>query len=365
METKFTTRAKAEITSIPTILNTSYLRSLDGLRGIAIIFVLLSHTWRDQFGPLGLVGVEIFFVISGFLITTLLIKEKVLSGTISLRKFYIRRVIRIVPATYLFILVLFFLNIIFQLKISLTSFATSLFYLKNIPIPNGWEHYSAHLWSLSVEEQFYLLFPFLLAHNLTKYFAFTTIFIFFITTIAFVAEHRIGIFYSNYIIHGITFMLNAVLFGRGTVYILIGSLFSMLLFKKIIVAENIYNGYFFSFGVFVLALLIRIFTPNIFIASLIKFSFPFLIALVIILSLRSENTFLSDILNNGVLKRIGVLSYSIYIWQQLFTVHQPWHNLYPPYTNSILLNLLLLSFVAYSSYYFYEKRFLLLKNRFM
>jgi peptidoglycan/LPS O-acetylase OafA/YrhL len=90
--------------TVPALLKPAHLPGLDGLRGIAIIIVLLSHIFKGtpyaKSFP-GDTGVEIFFVISGFLITSLLLKEKINNGHISLKHFYIRRILRILPLAYL------------------------------------------------------------------------------------------------------------------------------------------------------------------------------------------------------------------------------------------------------------------------
>ena len=88
--------------------------SLDGLRAVSISMVLFAHaagtpsaypeSWRNYTGELGALGVQVFFVISGFLITTLLLREHEKTGQISLKRFYARRVLRIFPAFYTFLL---------------------------------------------------------------------------------------------------------------------------------------------------------------------------------------------------------------------------------------------------------------------
>src|SRR4051812_3227202 len=101
----------SDIEVTPPVLQNSYYPSLDGLRGIAILLVVVSHfnlisiPYYDVIFN-GKLGVLIFFVLSGFLITTLCIKEKVATKTISLKNFYIRRALRIFPVAYLFLLVL-------------------------------------------------------------------------------------------------------------------------------------------------------------------------------------------------------------------------------------------------------------------
>src|SRR5271165_4954607 len=92
--------------------------SLDGLRAISIFMVIVCHIsigtqYEKLFLPIGSMGVEIFFVISGFLITTLLLRERERSGSINLKKFYIRRAYRILPLLFLFIVTLAILNFVF------------------------------------------------------------------------------------------------------------------------------------------------------------------------------------------------------------------------------------------------------------
>ena len=158
---------KGKINTIPDYLNKTKLPSLDGLRAVSIIFVIIHHVffyekfWTNEI-DLGRIGVHVFFVISGFLITTLLIKEKINNGKISLKNFYIRSAFRILPVLFLFLGVLSILNVIFDLNISGLSFFTSLFFLGNLGIDTSETWYTGHFWSLAIEEQFYLLFPFLL-----------------------------------------------------------------------------------------------------------------------------------------------------------------------------------------------------------
>ena len=139
----------------------SRIPSLDGLRAISIAMVLLGHLGGTRgFLPLGTLpamaglGVRVFFVISGFLITTLLLREWATTGKISLSGFYLRRTRRIFPAFYTFVGVMALTGFL-----SSRDFWHALTYTTNFDTdPNrGW--YVGHIWSLSVEEQFYLLWP--------------------------------------------------------------------------------------------------------------------------------------------------------------------------------------------------------------
>lgn len=109
---------------------------------------------KDIAGAFAQLGVRIFFVLSGYLITRLLLEERDRSGTIHLGGFYARRGRRILPAAFCFMLVTF---AIFRRELSLAHAAAALFFLANCDPWHPW--FLGHLWSLSVEEQFYLLWP--------------------------------------------------------------------------------------------------------------------------------------------------------------------------------------------------------------
>lgn len=135
--------------------------SLNGLRALSIIAVLVSHAEDRSFhlsnSSGGQIGVNIFFVISGFLITLLLIKKEKTNGSISLRDFFIRRSLRIFPVYFLLLFVYFVLQNLYILSIPQTSWISSLTYTRYF-FKGEWE--TGHLWSLSIEEQFYLVWPF-------------------------------------------------------------------------------------------------------------------------------------------------------------------------------------------------------------
>lgn len=137
--------------------------SLDGLRAISILLVIGGH-WAelryhssmaaDMAGAFANLGVRIFFVISGYLITTLLLKEYQKTSTIGLREFYVRRAYRILPAAIVFMVPVF---VIFWRQLNCYHMAAAALYLANFDFSHPW--FLGHLWSLSVEEQFYFLWP--------------------------------------------------------------------------------------------------------------------------------------------------------------------------------------------------------------
>src|SRR5258707_6001753 len=131
--------------------------SLDGLRAISISLVVVGHwtelryhssTAADVAGAFANLGVRIFFIISGYLITTLLLKEYGKTSTIGLREFYVRRAYRILPAAIVFMVPVF---VIFWRELSLYHMAAAALYLGKFVFSDPWV--LGHLWSLSVEEQ--------------------------------------------------------------------------------------------------------------------------------------------------------------------------------------------------------------------
>ena len=145
----------------------TYSPPLDGLRGIAILSVLFFHA-EVPFLKGGFLGVDLFFVLSGFLITSLLISEFDTHGAINLKDFYIRRILRLVPGLVLLLLAFCLLSLLLleseQANRNYIDALISLTYLSNwarafsIHPPD----YLGHTWSLSIEEQFYIIWPIVL-----------------------------------------------------------------------------------------------------------------------------------------------------------------------------------------------------------
>jgi peptidoglycan/LPS O-acetylase OafA/YrhL len=140
-----------------------HLESLDGVRGVSILLVLLSHTSIPGLEAAGGIGVDIFFVLSGFLITTILVREYDGRGSVSLTEFYKRRSLRLFPALLLMCLLFVAYSAVFSSDISkrLREVMEGLLYVTNwsTAFDLGHSHYLGHTWSLGIEEQFYLLWP--------------------------------------------------------------------------------------------------------------------------------------------------------------------------------------------------------------
>lgn len=170
MSTTRPTRARASM---------GYQPGLDGLRAISVIAVIFYHagfSWMHG----GFFGVEVFFVVSGFLITTLLIEERAKTGTVSLRQFWIRRVRRLFPALFAMLLAVSTWTALFgsdeQTARLKRDLPWSVFYVNNwgqivgkVPyFQPGDPPLLRHLWSLAVEEQWYVIWPLVFAFVLAK-----------------------------------------------------------------------------------------------------------------------------------------------------------------------------------------------------
>jgi peptidoglycan/LPS O-acetylase OafA/YrhL len=361
MPSSFQQNQTSKADALSVAIQQKFYPSLNGLRAFSILLVLLAHlglSKRPFYGMLfnSALGVNTFFVISGFLITTLCIKEQNLTGSLSLRNFYIRRFLRIFPVAYLYIVVIIILSYFFKLHLPGFQVAGAMLYIINFSYFKN-HHFTwltAHYWSLSLEEQFYLLFPFILKKS-AKFFLWAILFII-------VALPVLCSIQANYgpLNQGVFYTVTPYLFLFQS--IAIGCLFSILAFKKVFDREWIFywKPLLNIVAVFLMIYLrcddsysIRAVYINPVIATLIGY--------IIISNIRPGNDFVFRILNFRAIAFIGIISYSLYIWQQIFTFKAsplPWVMVNFP------TNMLLLFGVSCLSYFCYEKYFLKLKGKF-
>jgi peptidoglycan/LPS O-acetylase OafA/YrhL len=155
-----------------------YRPALDGLRAVAVVLVLCFHAWQVPGG--GFLGVDVFFVLSGFLITGLLLSERRETGRVDLIRFYGRRARRLVPALVVavagFLAIRVVAVVLFgdapgELGRDVAASVAGLLYISNVLIAAApqWPDGMRHLWSLAAEEQFYLLWPPLLIAGLARF----------------------------------------------------------------------------------------------------------------------------------------------------------------------------------------------------
>lgn len=328
--------------------------SLNGLRAVSIFFVLFAHALLMNFNfkenPGGQVGVSIFFIISGYLITLLLVKEEGTRGDISLKRFYVRRTLRIFPIYYFLLLIYYILQLNGYLLFSLNSWLTSITYTKYFSIPQKGDWETGHLWSLSVEEHFYLVWPLVFKYlkKIRVAFAFAIIAIVTFTRLTTDISVMHLFTRADALMWGCLFALyNNKLMEyinkRKAIFSILPfvTLLIVLAFKRIITLLGYSNYEAFAttfFGSYGLVTNISI-------------------GFIILVSISFKNTYWYKILNSTPFDYFGRISYSIYLWQQLF--FSPNIQGISKFPNNIIIILI----VANLSYYLIERPFLSLKGR--
>jgi peptidoglycan/LPS O-acetylase OafA/YrhL len=360
------------------ISKTIYLPGLNGLRAIAALAVVISHTTLglDEFGlnnklfgtgindkAKGLAlagnGVTIFFTLSGFLITYLLLKEKQISR-LKIKDFYIRRILRIWPLYYLYFLVCMFTALIFGISFESSAVPFYIFLAANIPFILGKAlPFLSHYWSLGVEEQFYLFFPQIARLPNKRLFKIVLLLIAFLLSLKFI----FWIADRNY---GIKIPLLAISVTRLHV-MLIGVAAAILYFNE--------NKKFLSVATHKVTQLLS--WGGLVVMALDKFHFASVIdnELVSVLSvflIIGQVTRKNNIINleNKVCDFTGKISYGIYVIHPILIFY--YAKLLGKFSSDSFLNYVLIYFlvisttilIAYLSYEFYEKRFLKLKEKF-
>jgi peptidoglycan/LPS O-acetylase OafA/YrhL len=341
----------------------SRIAGLDGLRALSIAFVLLHHLTGTRNFPLpdigrhllglfqmGSLGVRVFFVISGFLITSLLLAEVRKSGTIALRRFYFRRTLRIFPAYYLYIAVMVVAAGVGVVSLYQGDILHAVTYTVNYHQERAW--HLGHAWSLAVEEQFYLLWPALFRRlgesrsrrALAGYICIAPLWR--ISLGALFPSHMNGI--------GETFFTTADAIACGCL---------LALGREQLTSNPIYRRWMDSQAYPLIIPAILLFAA---LSSSAKFRWLIgssaqnvLIALLIERVTRSEEGWLPRILNCPPVALLGLCSYSVYLWQQPMlnrNAQDIWFTAFP-------VNLILCLTLAAASYYCVEKPFLQLRKR--
>jgi peptidoglycan/LPS O-acetylase OafA/YrhL len=308
--------------------------ALDGFRGIGCLLVLLGHTqWTDQktILPGALTAMDLFFVLSGFLITGLLMAEFEKTQKIDFLHFWKRRAIRLLPVFYVYygFGTLIYLITKFQPIVgdsAPVSLLSSAFYVSNWAMAAGYQMgIYAVTWSLSLEEQFYFICPILLLF-LFKNFNKKTILVILGLGIIAVNVHRYLLFHSMLDTHSVALAFKRAFYGLDTRSdaLLIGCLASMI--------YNMY-GHKFLIGIKIGSLAVVLFLASLFVRDIpiafhiseTSFYTEFLMAggftvistlgvLIILHLIQNPNSPISKVFSIPILTRIGLMSYSIYIW---------------------------------------------------
>jgi peptidoglycan/LPS O-acetylase OafA/YrhL len=338
-----------------------YYKELDGLRFFAVFFVIISHWFPKShflnFTPNGSIGVTIFFVLSGFLISSILFryKEKIQRGdsTIgeTLKVFFIRRSLRIFPIYYLLIFFLF----IYGYPAITENILYFVSYTSNILMFKEQTFFGtvSHLWTLSVEEQYYLIWPFilfLLQQKRVK--VVILILILFSVSTQFIMNQSFE--YYNFL----TF--NAFdAFGLGSLL----AYYKLYQEESLNSLQNILMGIVAVMSIFFISKL-EFFTTQTFVSCLT------VIFLIFIMSAKYKNAFFNKLLRNSVLMYIGKISYGIYLFHTF--IPGLMDNFYPEILKSLpastyiifIINFIVLIFICTISWFLFESPLNNLKKRF-
>ncbi len=343
------------------MIKLNYRPEIDSLRAIAVLGVIIYHAklyiFGYQFFTGGYLGVDIFFVISGYLIFSLIYKELKISNQLDFKNFYERRARRILPALIFVIII----SLIFAWKLILpTSFIDyaksiiySLVFTSNFYFFFSGQVYGAesgllkpllHTWSLSVEEQFYIIFP-LITLLFFKYLNKYIFYLFFsISILSFVLSQYLSIYNPS---------LNFYLLTSRIWEILCGAMLVFLEDKKNKNFSNLVSNFFVFIGLVLIVLSFLLIESNNGPSLISIFT---IIGTMIVIYFSKPKTLMSFILSNKILVGIGLISYSLYLW------HYPIFSFYRIYflNKSIYYNfiiLLLIFFISFLTYYFIEKPF--------
>jgi len=292
----------------------NYRKEIDGLRALSILPVIFFHFGFARFSG-GYIGVDIFFVISGYLITSLIIRE-ISEEKFSLTKFYERRARRILPllffVLFLSTIISFFLFTPNYLVTFYKSALATLFFFSNIFFwsKSGYFETGAdvnpifHTWSLSIEEQYYLIFPLIFIFFfklLNKKIIYACLIIIFLGA---GISHYLSMFHPSANFYLLPFRVFEICIGVFSAIVLYYYNFSnfKLIFKNILS----------SAGLILLIFSIFLFNEDTLSPSLISLVPLFGCCMIILFT--DSNTFIYRILSNRILVFIGLLSYGLYLW---------------------------------------------------
>lgn len=360
---------EANSTAQTNFINLGYRPELDGFRGISIILVFIHHVYHTIL-PGGFLGVDMFFVLSGFLITSLLLQEWQRYNTISLKNFYIRRLFRLMPAVLFLILILtfyavFFLDAtraknIFQGIWLTLSYSSNWFYaFDSISADNP----LGVTWSLAIEEQFYFIFPIVLYFALRFKFGHRQIIGTLIFLIIAVALNRRMLADQGATVQRLYYAsdtrADALLVGCLVAFVCSRNL---LPFKKLRLCFQMLALLSLGFLIFMIAVADSpesvLYYPAIY--SFVAFSVAALLLFLVVYQPRNT----VRVLSFSPLVWIGRISYGLYLWHWAVR-YFVYEKQSLPESNLQLVFVITASFaLTVLSYYCIEKPFLHLKDRF-
>lgn len=345
-----------------------YLPSIDSLRALAVLAVIIYHV-DVNYLPGGFLGVDLFFVLSGYLISSLIIKEYKKTGSLNLYNFYIRRARRLLPAVYFMITVVLVVMVMFNGVLLKKSHLDAIF--GYIYSSNWWyifhklDYFDSfgsqspfkHLWSLAIEEQFYMIFPllFLLVNGKKKTkdgsYKLNRNFLYII----------LGVILVSLIAHIILFDINnisRIYFGTDTraFSLLVGVVGAILypmdkLNTKITPQENLVYSVVSLISIAAL-ITIMIYTSE-YNTWLYRGGFLLvaILGIIIIISSGKQHTLMAKLLSFKPVVFIGKISYSLYLWHfPVLVLTTPVSEIGKPNIFFVVLRVILTFILAIISY---------------
>jgi peptidoglycan/LPS O-acetylase OafA/YrhL len=308
--------------------NIAHLPTLDGWRAVAIALVIFAHGFpsiegvfdlglgehADGIKSLGLLGVQIFFGLSGLLITSRLVAEENRRGAVSLAGFYIRRAFRILPAATVFLTVAGLLSVMGVIQITLGRWLSVLFFMANYSsAEHSW--YVGHFWSLAVEEHFYFVWPavFILVRDSRRRMTFVLV-----TAFALAVWRAVDFKFQ------ITGSTPAVFWGRTDIQAdsILWGVFIALLYADRTWRARLEGMLSRRAAVVVLLLCLvavqQVPTVDWKLAFMLITVKAILIPLALLATIIHSKGLAGRVLETGPFRFVGRLSYSLYLWQQLF-----------------------------------------------
>lgn len=341
----------------------TYHPEIDGLRAIAVGVIILYHAQINILGhqPFkgGFIGVDIFFVISGYLITSIILKELVTTGSFSFKYFYERRIRRILPALLFVMLVSLAFAWMYLLPSSLIDFSKSIIYSLGFSsnyyfwhsghlygVESGFLKPFLHTWSLSVEEQYYILFPIVLLITF-KYFR---KYLIHILILGFVISLGLADWSSrNYSTASFYFLHTRIwelLAGSILAYFEITG-------KRVSFKYKILNLILPSLGLLLIGFSVVFFDDKMFHPSFYTF-YP-IIGVCLIIFFSHKDEIITKILSTKLFVGIGLISYSLYLWHYpIFAFNKVIEFTQGNLFNKLLLGIIILS-ISIFSYYLIER----------
>jgi peptidoglycan/LPS O-acetylase OafA/YrhL len=324
------------------------IRGLDGMRAVSALGVMCFHyvdsmsgiipDWMDRVMRRGMLGVEVFFVISGFLITRSLLRDESKSGSLELRDFYVKRAIRILPPAFAFLLVLLLLKNVFNILVPNFDFLSCAVFFRNWVDGAG---LTAHYWSLSIEEQFYIMWPLLLLVVRTPKWRLLLTGCLLILGPVFRATHPFSI-ENPWATH---VHCDGLLTGCALAQIMQRDISHRILPSWFVRSESVFILILLTYGALT--------TKQFEFAGCMQWV---LIALMLVYVMGARQGVVDWLLNCRVVVWIGTISYSLYLWQQLFCGVHPLLTIFP-------INFLCAFTCAATSYYVVERPFMRLRKK--